>query len=92
MQLACVSSSGRVPQLCSQLQPVLRLQGVAKGTLTVGDAVLFIAMVQQLSAPLNYFGSFYRQIQTYMIDCVRTQLSQSQAIAAFSALPDLDGG
>ena len=43
-----------------------RVQGVAQGTLTVGDAVLFIALVQQLSAPLNYFGSFYRQIQTYM--------------------------
>ena len=42
------------------------MQGVAQGTLTVGDAVLFIALVQQLSAPLNYFGSFYRQIQTYM--------------------------
>ena len=42
------------------------VQGVAQGTLTVGDAVLFIALVQQLSAPLNYFGSFYRQIQTYM--------------------------
>lgn len=30
--------------------------------------MLFITMVQQLSAPLNYFGSFYRQIQGYVID------------------------
>ena len=44
------------------------MQGVAYGSLTVGDAVLFITMVQQLSAPLNYFGSFYRQIQGYVID------------------------
>ena len=41
---------------------------MADGSLTVGDAVLFITMVQQLSAPLNYFGSFYRQIQGYVID------------------------
>lgn len=43
-------------------------RGVANGSLTVGDAVLFITMVQQLSAPLNWFGSYYRQIQGYVID------------------------
>ncbi|KAK9792972.1 hypothetical protein WJX73_004493 [Symbiochloris irregularis] len=43
-------------------------RGVANGSLTVGDAVLFITMVQQLSAPLNFFGSYYRQIQGYVID------------------------
>ena len=32
-------------------------QGVANGRLTVGDGVLFITLMQQLYAPLNYFGA-----------------------------------
>ena len=43
-------------------------QGVAEGALTVGDAVLFVTLMQQLYAPLNYFGTYYRTIQQYMID------------------------
>ena len=43
-------------------------QGVADGDLTVGDAVLFVTLMQQLYAPLNYFGTYYRTIQQYMID------------------------
>ena len=37
---------------------VVLAQGVAEGRLTVGDAVLFITLMQQLYAPLNYFGSY----------------------------------
>ena len=33
-------------------------QGVAEGRLSVGDAVLFITLMQQLYGPLNYFGSY----------------------------------
>lgn len=44
------------------------MQGVANGSLTVGDAVLFVTLMQQLYAPLNYFGTYYRTIQQYMID------------------------
>lgn len=44
------------------------VQGVADGELTVGDAVLFVTLMQQLYAPLNYFGTYYRTIQQYMID------------------------
>lgn len=43
-------------------------KGVASGSLTVGDAVLFVTLIQQLYAPLNYFGTYYRTIQQYMID------------------------
>lgn len=44
------------------------MKGVADGELTVGDAVLFVTLMQQLYAPLNYFGTYYRTIQQYMID------------------------
>lgn len=42
--------------------------GVAKGTLTVGDAVLFVTLMQQLYAPLNFFGTYYRMIQNAVLD------------------------
>ncbi|BDA42838.1 ATP-binding cassette sub-family B member 6, mitochondrial [Coccomyxa sp. Obi] len=47
---------------------VVCTKGVAEGRLTVGDAVLFITLMQQLYAPLNYFGSYYRTIQQQLID------------------------
>ncbi|KAF6265156.1 hypothetical protein COO60DRAFT_1697984 [Scenedesmus sp. NREL 46B-D3] len=42
--------------------------GSSRGTLTVGDTVLFITMMQQLYVPLTYFGSYYRQVQKALID------------------------
>lgn len=42
--------------------------GIAQGHLTVGDAVLFVTLMQQLYAPLNFFGSYYRMIQQSVID------------------------
>ncbi|KAG2448115.1 hypothetical protein HYH02_006700 [Chlamydomonas schloesseri] len=42
--------------------------GVADHSLTVGDAVLFLSLMAQLYGPLNFFGSYYRTIQQYMID------------------------
>jgi len=42
--------------------------GVADGSLTVGDAVLFVTLMQQLYAPLNFFGTYYRMIQGAMLD------------------------
>jgi ABC-type transport system involved in Fe-S cluster assembly fused permease/ATPase subunit len=41
---------------------------VTSGVLSVGDAVLFLTLMSQIYAPLNYFGSYYRQIQRQMID------------------------
>jgi ATP-binding cassette subfamily B (MDR/TAP) protein 6 len=42
--------------------------GVAQGTLSVGDTVLFVSMMQQLYAPLNFFGTYYRMLQTAALD------------------------
>lgn len=42
--------------------------GVAHGTLTVGDTVLFVTMMQQLYAPLNFFGTYYRMLQNAALD------------------------
>lgn len=41
---------------------------MARGDLTVGDTVLFLTMMAQLYAPLNFFGTYYRIIQQYIID------------------------
>ncbi|PSC71777.1 ATP-binding cassette sub-family B member mitochondrial [Micractinium conductrix] len=43
-------------------------QGIADGSLTVGDAVLFVTLMQQLYGPLNFFGTYYRMIQQAMLD------------------------
>jgi ABC-type transport system involved in Fe-S cluster assembly fused permease/ATPase subunit len=42
--------------------------GVARGLLTVGDVTLFLALLAQLSAPLNFFGTYFRMIAQYMVD------------------------
>eukprot|EP00873_Tetraselmis_striata_P028768 jgi/Tetstr1/449032/TSEL_003800.t1 len=47
---------------------IVCVKGVAAGELTVGDVVLFVTMLNQLYAPLNFFGTYYRTIQQYMID------------------------
>ncbi|EFN52666.1 hypothetical protein CHLNCDRAFT_58798 [Chlorella variabilis] len=44
------------------------LLGIANGSLTVGDAVLFVTLMQQLYGPLNFFGTYYRMIQQAMLD------------------------
>lgn len=41
---------------------------VTLGQMTVGDFVLFITYLNQLIRPLNWIGTYYRMINTYMID------------------------
>lgn len=48
----CAPGASRQPPL-----PPTPLQGIADGSLTVGDAVLFVTLMQQLYGPLNFFGT-----------------------------------
>ncbi|KAK3077799.1 hypothetical protein LTS18_009223 [Coniosporium uncinatum] len=44
---------------------------VAKGTIKVGKFVSLITYMAQLQGPLNFFGTFYRMIQSAMINSER---------------------
>jgi ATP-binding cassette, subfamily B, vacuolar membrane transporter HMT1/ACLQ len=44
---------------------------VAQGDQTVGSFVLLITYMAQLQGPLNFFGTFYRAIQTNLINAER---------------------
>ena len=57
------------------------LQGVVDGTLTVGDAVLFITVVNQLYVPLSVFGSYYRQV--CVCACVCTLVCVHACVCVF---------
>lgn len=52
---------------------VVCVRGVCDGSLTVGDAVLFVTMMNQLYIPLTFFGSYYRQASLPARACMRNR-------------------
>lgn len=55
-------------RICLNLAQCALKQGVAEGTQTVGDVALFLSLLAQLFAPLNWFGTYVRMMQQTLVD------------------------
>lgn len=65
----------------------LGANGVAQGSLTVGDLVMINQLVFQLSVPLNFLGSVYRELRQSLLD-METLFNLQKVNVAIKELPN----
>jgi len=65
----------------------LAANGVVDGTLTVGDLVMVNQLVFQLSVPLNFLGSVYRELRQSLLD-MQTLFNLQKVNVAIKELPN----